>query len=167
METTALTMFQQTVKYEQDSIWLKPVCVFFQINYENQTRKIKNDRILANQSTKKSNSLMFGDNYPRILLTKKGFIRWIQLVNVNTIVKNLQEKFVQFQEMIFDYLYGQTEVEQQAKVDYTRLKRLKSLYAKIGREIQKIEKGFNDYLESRFVQYKLDFDNNHQLTEGQ
>ena len=79
METTALTMFNQTVKYEQEYIWLKPVCDFFKINYENQTRKIKNDPILANQSTKKSNSLMFGDKYPRILLTKKGFIRWVQL----------------------------------------------------------------------------------------
>lgn len=80
METTALAMFSQAVKYESDYIWLKPVCDFFQINYENQTRKIKNDLILANQSTKKSNSLLFGDNYPRILFTKPAFIKK-QLIN--------------------------------------------------------------------------------------
>lgn len=157
METTSLEMFQQTVKYSDNFIWIKPVCDFFKINYENQTRKIKNDPILANQSTKKSNSLMFGDNYARILLTKKGFIRWIQLVNANTIIENLRDKFLKFQEMVFDYLFGSAEREEQAQVDYIRLKRLKSLYSRVGREIQSIEKRFTNYIENRFIQTKLDF----------
>jgi hypothetical protein len=42
------------------------------INYENQTIKIKSDKILANHSIKKSSSLMFGDNYPRILVMMYG-----------------------------------------------------------------------------------------------
>jgi hypothetical protein len=105
METTDLMMFKQTIKYENEYIWLKPVCDFFSISYENQTRNIKKDQILANQSTKKSNSLIFGDNYPRILLSKKGFIRWIQLVNSNTVDANLRERFCHFQDLVFDYLY--------------------------------------------------------------
>ncbi|MBS4014477.1 MAG: hypothetical protein KGZ97_12105 [Bacteroidetes bacterium] len=56
MKTTEIQVFENAVKFAEEYIWLKPVCDFFQINYENQTRKIKSDSILANQSTKKSNS---------------------------------------------------------------------------------------------------------------
>jgi len=33
---------------------------------------------------------LFGDNYPRLCLDKKGFIRWIHLLNPNIIDKNLR-----------------------------------------------------------------------------
>ncbi len=157
METTTLTIFKKTVQYSGQNIWIKPVCEFFDLNVQNQQRKLKKDKILGNLWIKKSTDLGEIDKNGRILLSKKGFIRWIQLINFNTIRQELQDSFIQFQEMIFDYLYGKTESEQQAKIDYMRLKRLKNLYAKIGREIQRVEKGFNNYLENRFVQYKLDF----------
>ena len=157
METTALTMFNQTVKYEQEYIWLKPVCDFFKINYENQTRKIKNDPILANQSTKKSNSLMFGDKYPRILLTKKGFIRWVQIVNANTIVESLREKFVKFQELIFDFLYGSADEQKKAKVNYARLQKLENLKAKIGIEIKRVRKELKQHWGNRYLQTTIPF----------
>jgi len=157
METTALAMFNQTVKYTGNNIWIKPVCDFFEINYENQTRKIKKDSILANHSIKKSDSLMFGDNYPRILLSKKGFIRWIQLVNANTIVEHLREKFQKYQDMIFDFLYGSAEDEEQTKLHYTRLRKLEKLYSRIGSEIKKEKAKLTTLLNNKYQQLSLNF----------
>ena len=78
METTALKMFESTVSYEGDQIFVKPLCDFFKIDYQNQVERIRNDSILANSYGKNRNKMVFGDNYPRVSLDKKGFIRWIQ-----------------------------------------------------------------------------------------
>ena len=147
MENTIIQMFKSTVQYDDEYIWLKPVCDFFKINYENQTRKIKSDRILANHSTKKSNRLMFGDNYPRILVDKIGFIRWIQLINPNTIDNSMQQKFEAYQELIFEFLYGNLEQEKNAKIRYQRLSKLKRLKEKINSEIKKEERLLNGYFD--------------------
>lgn len=156
MENSAVEMFKSTVQYEDEYIWLKPVCDFFKINYENQTRKIKSDRILANHSTKKSNSLMFGDNYPRILVDKIGFIRWIQLINVKTIDENLQEKFGKYQEKVFDYLYGSLQEEKETRTHYLRLRKLERLYGRIGAEIKREKKLLAGYLNNKY-QMKINF----------
>jgi hypothetical protein len=162
MKTSAIEIFKSTVQYENDYIWLKPVCDFFKINYENQTRKIKSDKILANHSIKKSSSLMFGDNYPRILVDKIGFIRWIQLINANTIDENLQDKFSNYQEMVFDYLFGNIDQEKKANHNYARLNKLKRLNKKIGMEIKVCQDEINLYLAGKFIQHKIDFNNSRQ-----
>jgi hypothetical protein len=156
MNNTSLEMFNATVMYQEEYIWIKPVCDFFEINYENQTRKINNDKIMANHSTKMSNSLLFGDNYKRLLVDKIGFIRWIQLINPVTIKESLREKFVKFQEMIFDYLFGSIKKEATTKVSYRRLKKLENLKDKITLEIKREKRKLSNYLETKF-QTKLDF----------
>ena len=155
MKTTALQMFNQTIQYQGNDIWIKPVCDFFEINYENQTRKVKKDNILSKQSTKKSSSLMFSDNYPRILLTKKGFVRWIQLINPQTIKETLREKFSQFQDLVFDFLYGSVEDEAQTSFHYTRLRKLEKLYSKIGTEIKREKKALTKCLNGKYLQLSL------------
>lgn len=156
-------MFKQTIRYEQEYIWLKPVCDFFEIDYENQRKKISNDQILASNSTKKSSSLMFSDNYPRILLTKKGFIRWIQLINVTTVANHLRENFVTFQEMVFDYLFGNAEEFNQARISYTRLQKLERLYGKVGNEIKRLKAELHEHWNSRYLQTSMDFNDKKQL----
>lgn len=157
METQELSMFYQTVKQENEFIYIKPVCDFFQINYENQTRKIKNDVILINQSTKKSNSLMFGDNYPRILLSKKGFIRWIQLINPNTIIESLRQKFVKFQELVFDFLYGSAEDNKKLVFNHKRLTKLNEVKKRINSEITRVKSEIDKYMNNRSIQYEINF----------
>jgi hypothetical protein len=164
MEEGTLIMFKQSVVIENEMIWVKPICDFFEINYENQTRKIKSDSILANQSTKKSNSLMFSDNYPRVLLTKKGFIRWIQLVNANTIEPGLQKQFMFFQEMIFDYLYGSVEEDVEVRRNYTRLQKLDRLKDKIAVEIRREKALLEQYLDSRYIQTTMSFPEQKQIS---
>jgi hypothetical protein len=150
MDNTAIKMFSNTIKYDDNTwIWVKPVCDFFKINYENQTRKIKSDPILANHSTKKSNSLMFGDNYPRLLVDKIGFIRWIQLINPNTIATELRSSFEKYQELVMEFLFGSVEREQKATINYARLKKLRRLKGIINAEIKKCDKSVNGYLTSR------------------
>lgn len=158
MKATDLDLFHKTVQmYDQSYIWIKPVCDFFGINYENQTRKISSDAILANQSTKKSNSLIFGDNYLRVLLTKKGFIRWIQLINANTIADNLREQFIKYQSLVFDFLYGSFEENEAIRVEYARNKKLKRLSIKIQNEIRISNQKIQSFMDGRFLQQTIDF----------
>lgn len=179
METTALTMFRQTVQYNGQNIWVKPVCEFFNLDVRNQHKKIKNDSILAKlvgkntpdlEENRKSVPKQPGDLGEidfngRILLSKRGFIRWIQIINANTVTENLREKFSIFQELIFDYLYGSIEDEEQTKLHYNRLRKLERLYGKIGSEIKKEKTIVSHFLNVKYNQLTLNFDSQHQLTE--
>lgn len=180
METTALAMFRQTVQYSGQNIWVKPVCEFFELDVRNQHRKIKNDPILGKLVGKNTpdldeNEKLVGKNHTdlgeidsngRILLSKKGFVRWIQIINSNTIVEHLREKFNLFQEFVFDYLYGSVEDEEQIKLHYTRLQKLERLYSKIGTEIKREKAIVATFLNGRYTQLSLNFNSEHQLTDG-
>lgn len=163
METTALTMFVKTVKFENQLIWIKPVCDFFNLNLQNQQRKLKNDPILRNLWIKKSNDLGKIGKNGMILLSKKGFIRWIQIINANTIEEKLREKFMQFQELIFDFLYGNLQDEEMNKFHYIRLQKLEKLYSKIGLEIKQTKQFIYKYLDNKYIQTSLQFPEQQQL----
>ena len=91
MQTTELAMFTETVKFQNSNIWIKPVCDFFKLDVQNQYTKIKNDPILGKLYGKNSTDLseinkLYGKTTPdlgeidkngRVLLSKKGFVRWI------------------------------------------------------------------------------------------
>lgn len=143
------------IQSEGEYIWIKPICDFFDLNYENTTRKIKADPILAKQSTKKSNRSMFSDNYPRVLLSKKGFIRWIQITNSNTVCEEHRSSFLNFQETVFDFLYGSIEENQKVNVDFTRLKKLERLKRIITNEIAAIRRRLDNYWTNKHVQREI------------
>ncbi len=157
METDQLTMFNQTVLSEEGHFWIKPVCDFFQIDYQNQVLKIKNDHILMICYGKKRNKMQFGDNYNRIYLTKMGFLRWIQLINPNTVMKSLQEKFKQYQTLIVDFLFGSAEEHEDARTNYNRLHKLERLYGIIGQEIRRTKKILHQHWDNRYMQTQLQF----------
>jgi len=157
METTALDIFKETVKYDHDKIWLKPVCDFFNIDYKYQVDVVRKDAILSSMVEKNSNEIMFGDKRERILLPKKGFVRWIQILNPNIVDADLRTKLIQYQTFIFDFIYGNFEREEQMRIEYARLKKLRALYGKIGREIQRVESNVKLYLDSKFTQLSIDF----------
>jgi hypothetical protein len=100
-------LFIESIKMHQnDAIFVQPICDLFQINGQNQVRLIKKDPILSKEWTKKSDEFAFGDNHLRICLTKKGFVRWIQIINPNIVASELREKLENFQTFVFDYIYG-------------------------------------------------------------
>ena len=112
MKTAISQIFEKTIQTDGEYIFIKPLCDFFKIDTENQVLKIKNDPILANCYGKNSNKMLFGDNYPRFCLDKKGFVRWIQIINPTIIDQNLRASFLIYQELILDYLYGAAEEQQ-------------------------------------------------------
>jgi len=130
---------------------------FFGISYEHAFRRIKKDEILKTETIKKSCEIIFGDKRERVCLTKKGFIRWIQLLNGTLVRPELQAALIEYQRFIFDYLYGDATCQDQAKIDYVRLKKLKRLYGVIGREIQLVQGNLTNYMDNTFVQTTLDF----------
>lgn len=156
MEKAALQMFTSTVKNDDEHIYIKPLCDFFKIDPENQGDKIKNDLILAKSSVKKPNKTLFGDNYPRLCLDKKGFIRWIQLLNPNIIDKNLRPSFLIYQELIFEFLYGAAEEQKMIGSLNAKLQNLKMDYSMIGNEIRTTQQKLFRALNNRY-QYSIPF----------
>ena len=162
MESKALQMFTATVKSDDQYIFIKPLCDFFGIDPENQGDRIKNDPILAKSSVKKPMKMLFGDNYPRLCLDKKGFIRWIQLLNPNIIDKNLRPAFSNYQELIFDFLYGEADQQKMIGQLNAKLQSLKVDYSSIGHEIRITQQQLFAAL-NRQYQYRLPFSSSKKL----
>jgi hypothetical protein len=156
METTALSMFNSTVKYEGDDIFIQPFCDFFGIDYLNQKKAINRNALLKTSMSKKTSMLLFGDERERIALTKTGFITWILQLRCQIVHPNLQEKLMQYQSLIFEFMFGSIHREENARINYARLKKLKRLKRIINTEISKCENDIQGYLQNKFVQAKLE-----------
>lgn len=149
MENQELQLFKDTVKYGGEDIFIQPFCDAFGISYRNQCRVITKDKILQTSSTKKSAKLIFGDERRRVCLTPKGFIRWIQLINVQIVHPTLREKLEFYQNYIFDFLYGNWEERKDMSIKNARLVKLQKLYGRIGNEIQIIQKELKNYVQGQ------------------
>jgi hypothetical protein len=103
--------------------------------------------------------LLFGDNYPRVSLNKKGFLRWIQILNTNIISEELRPAFFTYQELIYDYLLGSAEEQKRIGDLNSKLQVLKSEYGRIGSEVKATQKALFEALNSRY-QYSLPFSDN-------
>lgn len=164
MDTTAIKMFRTTVKYCGQDIFIQPFFDFFQIDYINQKKSINNNPLLKTSMSKKTSMLIFGDKRERIALTKQGFITWILQLRCQIVHPSLREKLLQYQSLVFDYMFGSIEREEKAKVNYARLNKLKRLKSKITVEINRCEEDINNYLKGRFIQTHLKFDKKKNLT---
>lgn len=152
---TTLSMFNTTVKYSGDHIFVKPFCDFFQIDYDNQLKRIYNDEICKTSAGKNTDKLIFGDKKERVTLSKVGFMRWIQLINPQIVQVSLREKLKEYQIMIFEFLLGKIQLEDKTQLAYARLNKLKRLQTKIKAEIKKSENQIEGYLASKFGQLEL------------
>lgn len=170
METTTLGMFTDTIRYKGANIWIAPVCDFFQISLQNQQRKLKTDPILSKLWIKMSTDSLENENLDgkistdlgeidkngRILLTKKGFLRWIQIINPNTLQEELREKFIMYQEMISDFLFGSlAEHETITRVNH-ELQQWKQRYSEAGTMLMKKQAELILLLNTRY-QYRIQF----------
>lgn len=156
METTALKMFESTVKVENDQIYVKPICDFFKIHYANQVDKIKNDPILGNSFQKNKNKIVFGDNYPRVSLDKKGFIRWIQIINPSIIREDLRESFIKYQALIFDFFYGSADQEDSIRKLVGQTQTIDEQLRELARQKRQLRKQLTQALNERY-QYSINF----------
>lgn len=144
MNNQELILFSSTIHRDDEYIYIKPVCDYFGINYENQCRVIAKDQLLKKWSTKKSNELLFGDKYARILLSKKGFIRWIQQLGYQIVREDLKNKLTEYQELIIDYVYNTSlankgEREKLTEL-YSKLDVLRQNKSSISSEIKSISR---------------------------
>ena len=164
METTALKMFTETILYKDSKIWVKPVCDFFQIDAKYQYQKIKNDPILGCLVEKSLPDLGEIDEKGRIFLTQKGFIRWIQTINSSIIKKELRDKFIVYQNMIFDFLMGSFEEHEIITLVNHELQLWKERYSEAGTMIRKKQAELTLLLNSRY-QYRIEFKQTKILTQ--
>jgi hypothetical protein len=156
METTALKMFQDTVILDSTSvISAKPLCDFFGLDWSNQQRMIKNDPILVQLMSKKPSVAEDGKTREMLHFTKKGFIRWVQLINPNTVHEELKDKLIQYQMLIFDYLFGSFEDQDRMQANYRRIRELENTIKSCKDELKDLKDSVDTYLESRFGQLAL------------
>ena len=170
METATLKMFSDTIKNENGLIWIKPVCDFFKLHVKNQYHNIKKDPILTklvqknrpdldkNENLVRKNVPVFGeiDKNGRILLSRKGFLRWIQIINPNTIPEDIRDAFILYQGMVVDFLFGSVEEHETiTKVNY-ELQQWKQKYCEAGTMIRKKQAELTLLLNTRY-QYRIEF----------
>ncbi len=163
-----IKLFTETVKTsENDVIFVQPICDLFEISLQNQQRIIQNDPVLSKDWTKKSSKMIFGNEHPRTALSRKGFIRWIQLINPNNVKEDLREKLTEYQTMIFDYLYGETLIP-----NVTREYELELLKKNLNKEInnlmeqhKKAELEIKSLKKNNFAQLGFDFPKDKPLDE--
>lgn len=166
MNTNAITMFESTVKYNGDHIFVKPFCDFFQIDYLNQRKNINNNPLLQRFASKKKSPDIFGDERERVCLSKQGFITWILQINPQLVEFSLRERLYEYQSLIFDFMFGSINREKEIRTKYNRLKKLKRLKITITEEIKKCEREISNYLDDRFIQHRLNFDQPKEIGQG-
>jgi hypothetical protein len=164
METTALKMFESTVKYEDSLIWVRPFCDFFQIDVRNQHKKIKNDPVLGKLVEKNRPDFGKIDENGRILLTKKGFLRWIMIINVNIIPEEMKTKFIQYQETISDFFYGSTEQEDTIRKLVGDSQAIDEKLRELARQKRMVKRLLTNALNERY-QYSINFESQTAITQ--
>jgi hypothetical protein len=140
VQNTAL--YNSAINYaDGDYIFVKPICDLFQINYDSVVKRFQKDPILKFCTSKMTDKNLFGDNYERLVVSKMGLLRWIQIINGQTITPSLREKFLDFQKISFELLYGGNILKDQyiqyVKKEIGELDALRKEYSRQGNEIKK------------------------------
>jgi P22_AR N-terminal domain len=155
-----IQIFTETVRYDEDQqhIFIKPLCDLFGIDTENQVRNIERDPILKNMYVTKADSFIFGDNRERVALKKVGFLRWVQFINVTLVRPELQQKLLEYQTYIPEWIMGKVDVETAVSKAYKRKDELKLIIKESNAELRTLEKFITSYLISKTYQTALPFD---------
>ena len=178
MEASTQKMFSDTIQNKNGLIWITPVCDFFNLHVKNQYSKIKKDAILGklvgkNRPDSAQNEKLVGksttefgeiDKNGRIFLTKKGFLRWIQIINPNTLQEELREKFIMYQKMILDFLFGSLEEHETITKVNHELQQWKQRYSEAGTMVKKKQAELILLLNTRY-QYRIEFNQNKSLSK--
>jgi hypothetical protein len=162
MDTQAVTIFQETVKYNGNYVFVKPICDFFGIDYTNQLKRINESPLTNLESDTKVDKDIFGDSRERVVLSKDGFLIWTLQLNSDIIEESIREKFILFQKYIFAYLFGSKETR---KLFAENMRRLSELYVLVSdtkrnlktylAEIKELEKIKEDYIKTNIIQTSL------------
>jgi len=115
-----LVFFNDFMFRSENGDWfIKPICDFFGLEYDNQADKISKDKICQTDTGKFPSELVFGDKRLHSTLRNRGFSRWIQMISASNVRVELREKFEIFQANIFDFLW-EGNIEKTAQLEDIR-----------------------------------------------
>lgn len=146
MDNSIKQIYQQTIQYQNQMIWVAPVCEFFGLDTKYHYHKIKNHSILGNLVGNNQPDLGMIDNNGRIFLSKNAFIIWIGTINPKKIKQELKKAFDKFHRFIFDYMFGSLEERATAVTSNKRLLKLERLNKIITKEIKVEKKKINRFV---------------------
>lgn len=153
---TDIEIFKQTAMADSAGVIpAKPLCDFFGLDWSNQQKTFKSDPHLAQLMVKKPSTGNDGKTYQMIHFSKKGFLRWVQIINPNVVREDLKEKFLNYQLQIFDYLFGSLEEQERLQANLRRKKELEFIIKNAKDELKNIEKSVSLFIDMRFGQIQL------------
>jgi hypothetical protein len=146
METANKEYLKAIVSSDRGYIWIKPFCEYFGINIRHQYRKIKSDFIL--KSILEDCDFGIIDANGRILLSRKGFIRWINILNINCIDDSLHDDFLFVMNIPDLYVYNHIHINELFIDTFKKLQATKKNYSGNGNEIKRLEKLLSQQIDS-------------------
>lgn len=93
----------------------------------------------------------------RILLTKIGFNRWIQIINPNTIDVALRDKFILFTKMLINYLNANQVKSDDTRMLFSEISELKKQRNELDRSIRQKERIWSKDYVGDIDQQELEF----------
>lgn len=157
MTKNEIQLFQETIIEHEDHVFIKPICDFFEINYENQQRILKKHPVLSNFTDLKVDDVHFLDKKKRTSLPKQQFLVWILGLPYQICREDLREKFAFYQSNIFDYLFGAVKMNDQIRKDLLRKKIIETQMKAYKKELSEINSRYQKFLKNQlFIEFEED-----------
>jgi hypothetical protein len=156
-----IQIFTETVRYDNDEqyIFVKPLCDFFDIEYENVKKTVQRDEVLQRTSVIKADEFIFGDKRERIALTKPGFIRWVQLLNPDLVRPDLKDKLIHYQTKVTEWIMGNIDEDMKLRKAYKRSNEIDGIIKALKAEKKACDSFVQNYLSGKaYFQMSLPLD---------
>ena len=173
MDTQELQLMKQVVQYvENDNIAIKPTCELLGIEYKRQAKIIKDDFVLNQLSYICTLTGADGKKYKMISLSKAGFLRWINGINIKKVSENAQENLIKMQLLIAQYIYQGEKLAKSQQNYIIQLRNIENqeqecrdIIGAQGRKLKELKKIKRELLASDPAQLVIEFDQTTPLTE--
>ena len=145
---------------------IKTAPILYKLWIKMSTDSLENENLVQknrpdsgqNENLVRKNIPDFGeiDKNGRILLSRKGFLRWVQIINPNIIPEDFRDNFILYQEMVSDFLFGSVEEHETITRVNHELQQWKQKYSEAGTMVKKKQAELTLLLNTRY-QYRIDF----------
>ena len=174
MNQEQLVIFQKVIqKTENEQIAVRPICEYFEINYDNQLKHIKKDVILSQLYTQSRQLGSDGRSWDMISLPKDGVARWLNTINASLVTELHRNNFIDFLMALHEFLYKPKKTDNMAAEKLDQLMQIqeaidlkdetislmKKEITELKSEKAKLKKQYNDVFKADPNQIKIPFPN--------
>jgi hypothetical protein len=157
---TEIQVFEQTAQADGNGlIPVKPLCDFFGLDWRSQQRSINNNELLNSKIIKNEATGVDGKNYNMLCFDKRSFIIWVTSINSNSVNSNFKQIFLDYQNDIFDFIFGEYNRIEQMRIDYKRREELNQIILDAKKELNQIDSRTRRFIKDTYGQLSLNLIN--------